>query len=105
MGLRLVSGPLADRTGRHWQLTVQGYALTAVSVPLMAFTPFLGAAGLAGSALIIAERTGKAIRAHPSRRCWPGWRSRRAWSGFAVHKALDQVEHSAGRCSSPASPR
>src|SRR5437868_1769697 len=26
LGLRLVSGPLADRTGRHWQLTVQGIA-------------------------------------------------------------------------------
>ena len=36
LGLRLVSGPLADRSGRHWQLTVQGYLLTAVSVPLLA---------------------------------------------------------------------
>jgi len=93
LGLRLVSGPMADRTGRHWQLTVQGYALTAVSVPLIAFTPFLGAAGLAvASALIIAERTGKAIRS-PSkstllaRMAKPVGRGR----GFAVHKALDQV--------------
>ena len=62
LGLRLVSGPLADRTGRHWQLTVQGYVLTAVSVPLLAITPFLGADGLAvASTLIILERTGKAI--------------------------------------------
>lgn len=93
LGLRLVSGPLADRTGRHWQLTVQGYVLTAVSVPLLAVTPFLGAAGLAvASGLIILERTGKAIRspskstllAHMAR---PVGRGR----GFAVHKALDQV--------------
>jgi MFS family permease len=93
LGLRLVSGPLADRTGRHWQLAVQGYALTAVSVPLLAFTPFLGAAGLTvASLLIIAERTGKAIRspskstllAHMAK---PVGRGR----GFAVHKALDQV--------------
>jgi MFS family permease len=93
LGLRLVSGPLADRTGRHWQLTVQGYVLTAVSVPLLAITPFLGAAGLAvASTLIILERTGKAIRS-PSkstllaRMAKPVGRGR----GFAVHKALDQV--------------
>jgi len=93
LGLRLVSGPWADRTGRHWRLTVQGYALTAVSVPLLAFTPFLGAAGLAvASLLIIAERTGKAIRS-PSkstllaRMARPVGRGR----GFAVHKALDQI--------------
>jgi MFS family permease len=98
LGLRLVSGPLADRTGRHWQLTVQGYVLTAVSVPLLAITPFLGAAGLAvASALIIIERTGKAIRS-PSkstllaRMAKPVGRGR----GFAVHKALDQVGAFAG---------
>jgi len=93
LGLRLVSGPWADRTGHHWRLAVQGYALTAVSVPLLAVTPFLGAAGLTvASALIIAERTGKAIRS-PSkstllaRMAKPVGRGR----GFAVHKALDQV--------------
>jgi MFS family permease len=98
LGLRLVTGPLADRTGRHWQLTVQGYVLTAVSVPLLAITPFVGAAGLAtASALIILERTGKAIRS-PSKStllahmATPVGRGR----GFAVHKALDQVGAFAG---------
>src|SRR3954469_9463319 len=41
--LRLFSGRLADRTGRYWTLTLAGYALTAVCVPLLAVTPFLGA--------------------------------------------------------------
>lgn len=98
LGLRLVSGPLADRTGQHWRLTVQGYALTAVSVPLLAITPFLGAAGLVvASVLIIAERTGKAIRS-PSKSTLlagiakPVGRGR----GFAVHEALDQVGAFAG---------
>lgn len=98
LGLRLVTGPLADRSGRHWQLTVQGYVLTAVSVPLLAITPFLGAAGLVvASALIILERTGKAVRS-PSkstllaRMAKPVGRGR----GFAVHKALDQVGAFAG---------
>jgi MFS family permease len=98
LGFRLVTGPLADRTGRHWQLTVQGYVLTAVSVPLLAVTPFVGAAGLVvASALIILERTGKAVRS-PSkstllaRMAKPVGRGR----GFAVHKALDQVGAFAG---------
>ena len=61
--LRLLSGPVADRTRRYWLLTIAGYALTAVCVPLLALTPFLGAAGLAVAAgLILAERIGKAVR-------------------------------------------
>ncbi|MDG5801226.1 hypothetical protein P9869_00770 [Streptomyces ossamyceticus] len=33
LGLRLVSGPMADRTRRFWGLAIGGYALTVVSVP------------------------------------------------------------------------
>ncbi len=96
--LRLVSGSLADRTGRYWALTLAGYALTAVCVPLLALTPFLGAAGLAVAiVLILAERIGKAVRspaksallAHAAGRVGLG-------RGFAVHKALDQVGAFAG---------
>ena len=96
--LRLVSGPLADRSGAYWPLTIVGYGLTAICVPLMAVAPFLGAAGLAfGAAMVLLERTGKAIRspsksallAHAAR---PVGRGR----GFAVHKALDQVGAFAG---------
>src|SRR3954452_12126863 len=45
--LRLAFGPLADRTGRYWSLTILGYGLTAVCVPLLALAPRLGVAGLA----------------------------------------------------------
>lgn len=96
--LRLVTGPMADRTGRHWGLTTFGYALTAVCVPLLALAPFLGVAGLGvASVLILAERAGKAIRS-PSKSALlagmakPVGRGR----GFAVHKALDQVGAFAG---------
>ena len=41
LGLRLVSGPLADRTRRFWGLTIGGYALTALSVPLLGLTAIL----------------------------------------------------------------
>ncbi len=45
--LRLVFGPVADRTGRYWTLTIVGYGLTAVCVPLLFLAPRLGSAGLA----------------------------------------------------------
>src|SRR4029079_6584843 len=84
---------LADRTGRYWSLTLIGYSLTAFCVPLLAVTPFVGAAGLAlAVVLILAERSGKAVRspaktallAHAAGAVGLG-------RGFAVHKALDQL--------------
>ena len=96
--LRLVFGSLADRTGRYWTLTLAGYLLTAVAVPGLAVTPFLGGAGLVlACILILAERTGKAVRspaktallAHAAGAVGMG-------RGFAVHKALDQVGAVAG---------
>ena len=98
LALRLVAGPYADRSGRHWRLTTVGYLLTALCVPLLAVTPFLGAAGLGVAiVLVLAERTGKAIRS-PSKSALlagmatPVGRGR----GFGVHKALDQVGAFAG---------
>jgi MFS family permease len=96
--LRLVFGSWADRSGRYWTLTFAGYALTAVSVPALAITPFLGGAGLAVACfLILAERTGKAVRS-PSK---TALLARAAGAvglgrGFAVHKALDQAGAFAG---------
>lgn len=96
--LRLVFGPIADRTGRYWSLTILGYGLTAVCVPLLALAPRLGAAGLAFAAtMILLERLGKAIRspsksallAHVATAVGRG-------RGFGVHKALDQVGAFAG---------
>ncbi|MDQ0852377.1 MFS family permease [Arthrobacter sp. V4I6] len=90
-GLRLVFGPWADRTRRYWTFTVAGYALTAVSVPLLALAPAIGAAGLIlASTLILGDRVGKAVRS-PAKTVLlaaaakPVGRGR----GFAVHKSLD----------------
>jgi len=96
--LRLVSGPWADRSRRYWRLTVVGYAMTALSVPLLAITPLLGVAGVAVAAtLILLERVGKAVRSPAksallARMATSTGRGR----GFAVHKALDQVGAFAG---------
>ncbi len=88
LGLRLVSGPLADRTRRFWAWTIAGYALTVITVPV------LGVAGAlwVACALVIAERVGKAVRSPAkdtllSHAASVTGRGR----GFAVHEALDQV--------------
>jgi MFS family permease len=96
--LRLVTGPWADRTGAYWPFTIAGYAMSAVSVPLLALTPVLGTASLAvASGLILVERTGKAVRgpaktvllADPAGAVGRG-------KGFGVHKLLDQIGAFAG---------
>ena len=96
--LRLAFGPIADRTGRYWSLTILGYGLTAVCVPLLALAPRLGVAGLGFAAtMILLERLGKAVRspsksallAHVASAVGRG-------RGFGVHKALDQVGAFAG---------
>jgi MFS family permease len=98
LALRLVSGPLADRSGRYWSLTILGYAMTVVCVPLMALAPFLGGAGLVfGATMVLLERTGKAIRS-PSKSALLAHAARSVGRGrgFAVHKALDQIGAFAG---------
>jgi hypothetical protein len=96
--LRLVFGTAADRTGRYWGLTLAGYAMTAVTVPLLAATPFLGVAGLGvACALVLAERAGKAVRS-PSKSTLLSYAAEGVGlgRGFGVHKALDQVGAFAG---------
>lgn len=88
LGLRLVSGPLADRTGRFWGLAIAGYALTVASVPLLGVVGVLWAACV----LVVAERVGKAVRSpakdtllsHATAATGRG-------RGFAVHEAMDQI--------------
>ena len=86
--LRLISGYLADKTGRYWGITIFGYALNLLSVPLLALTGrWEFAAGL-----MITERVGKAIRtpardamlSHGTKVIGHGW-------GFGFHEAMDQT--------------
>lgn len=86
--LRLLTGFLSDRTRQYWRITTLGYFINTAVVPLMAL------AGrwemLAG--LMIAERTGKAIRtpprdvllSHAAIRVGKGF-------GFGLHEAMDQI--------------
>ncbi len=93
LGLRLVSGPLADRTRRFWGLAISGYALTVVSVPLLGFAGALWTA----CALVLAERVGKAVRS-PAKDTLLSFATAATGRGrgFAVHEAMDQVGAFAG---------
>ena len=96
--LRVVSGPLADRTRRYWAITISGYALTAICVPLLAVTPFLGGAGLAVAiGLILSERIGKAVRS-PAKSALLAEAAGQVGMGrgLGVHKALDGFGSFAG---------
>ncbi|HYL78718.1 MAG TPA: MFS transporter [Bryobacteraceae bacterium] len=86
--LRLFSGAAADRTRAYWTLTIIGYAINLLAVPLMALSNHWGFA----AALIIAERAGKAIRT-PSRDVMLSQASMmvgRGW-GFGLHEFMDQT--------------
>src|SRR3954466_5493250 len=51
--LRLPSGTRVDHSGNYWGMAIGGYALTAICVPALALTPFLGAAGLVVGCLLV----------------------------------------------------
>lgn len=88
LALRLVSGPLTDRTRKFWAWTISGYALTVVTVPFLGVSSVLWIA----ATLVIAERVGKAVRSpakdtllsHATAVTGRG-------KGFAVHEAMDQI--------------
>jgi MFS family permease len=85
---RLFTGRVSDRTGRHWALSIAGYAITLVAVPVLALAQALWQA----AGLVIAERFGKALRtpARDTMLAQASTQSGHGWS-FAVHEALDQT--------------
>jgi MFS family permease len=91
--LRLVSGPLSERTGQFWPITLFGYLVQMSAVPLLAWAPNWQTAG----ALIVAERMGRAIR-NPPRDVMLSHAAKQIGlgRGFGLHEALDQVGAVAG---------
>jgi MFS family permease len=86
--LRLFSGRLADKTRAYWTIAIFGYAINIVVVPALAFAGSWKSAAL----LIIAERTGKALRG-PSRDVLLSGATNKVGHGFGfgVHAAFDQT--------------
>jgi len=92
-GVRLASGYLGDRTRRYWPITLWGYALNMLAVPLLA----LAGRWEIAAGLVVAERLGKATRtpprdvllSHAAAVTGRGW-------AFGLHEALDQIGAVAG---------
>ncbi len=86
--LRLPSGYFTDRTGRYWTVTIIGYIINMLAVPILALAGSWEVAAL----LIILERAGKAIR-NPARDAMLSHATLdvgRGW-GFGIHEAMDQI--------------
>jgi MFS family permease len=86
--LRLVSGYISDRTGKYWAITLFGYFINLLAVPLLA----LAGRWEIASFFMILERMGKAIR-NPSRDAMLSHATEqigRGW-GFGLHEAMDQI--------------
>lgn len=87
-GLRSISGYFADKTHRYWLFAFVGYAVNMLAVPALALA---GNWPLA-AALVVAERTGRAIRrpsveamlSHAGQSIGHGW-------VFGLNEALDQT--------------
>jgi MFS family permease len=86
-GLRSVSGYFGDKTHRYWPIIFAGYVINMLAVPALA----LSGNWLPAAALLIAERTGRAIRrpnveamiSHAGKSIGRGW-------VFGLNEALDQ---------------
>lgn len=87
-GLRSITGYFADKTRQYWAVTFAGYAINMLAVPALA----LAGSWPMAAALIIAERTGRAIRkpavesmlSHAGQSIGHGW-------VFGLNEALDQT--------------
>jgi len=86
--LRLWSGRLADRTHRYWAITIVGYVVNLLAVPLLVLAGNWETAAI----LMVLERAGKALRT-PARDAMLSYATKhtgRGW-GFGLHEALDQI--------------
>ena len=87
-GLRFFFGLLSDKTQRYWTITIIGYIINMLAVPMLALANHWPLA----VSLMIAERIGKAIR-NPARDAMLSSATSsvgRGW-GFAIHEAMDQI--------------
>jgi MFS family permease len=87
-GLRLVIGYLSDQTGKYWGITTLGYILNTAVVPLLA----LAGRWEVAAGLMMAERTGKAVRTPPRDALLSHGVSQIGKGfGFGLHEAMDQT--------------
>jgi len=88
--LRFLFGRFADKTKRYWLLTIVGYAVDVLAVPVLALVGEHGWLFAAG--LIIVERVGKAIK-KPAKNTLVSFAASQEGVGksFALEEMLDQI--------------
>lgn len=87
-GFRLVIGYLSDKTGKYWGITTLGYILNTAVVPFLA----LAGRWEVAAGLMMAERTGKAVRTPPRDALLShGVSQIGSGFGFGLHEAMDQT--------------
>ena len=86
--LRFISGYISDKTKRYWLITIIGYIVNLLAVPLLA----LAGRWEIAAVLMITERIGKAIRT-PSRDAMLSYATKQIGRGrgFGLHEAMDQI--------------
>lgn len=87
-GLRSFVGLITDRTRRYWLATILGYTINLLAVPALA----LAGNWPVAAALIVCERTGRAIRKPPTEAMlsYAGTQMGQGWV-FGLNEALDQA--------------
>ena len=86
--LRSVSGYFADKTHQYWIVTISGYVINMLAVPALA----LAGSWPVAAALMILERTGRAIR-RPAVETMLSYTTKEMGRGwvFGFNEALDQT--------------
>lgn len=86
--LRFFTGFISDKTKKYWDITILGYAMNLVAIPLMA----LAGNWQTAAGLILLERVGKAIRI-PPRDAMLSYAAAEIGTGkgFGIHKFIDQI--------------
>jgi MFS family permease len=90
---RSVTGYISDKTGKYWLMTITGYVINMLAVPALALTGHWPIA----AALMVTERTGRAIR-KPSTEAMLSFASKHVGTGktFGLVESLDQVGATVG---------
>ena len=88
--MRYVFGKLTDKTKRYWPMTIAGYVLDIVAVPLLALVGEHG--WIAACALLVVQRMGKAIK-KPAKDTIMSFAASQEGVGksFGLQEVLDQI--------------
>jgi MFS family permease len=88
--LRLLTGYITDKTKHYWTITIIGYIIDMLAIPMLALVPHGG--WILACGIMIAERAGKAIK-KPAKDTLVSFAAVKEGTGksFAIQEFLDQI--------------